>query len=57
MYERCRLAGGHGQWAPMSAGDVAGFVTRAGAGYKPKTVNEIVVALRSFLRFCYAGSD
>jgi hypothetical protein len=57
MHERCRLARGHGQWAPMSAGDVAGFVTRAGAGYKPKTVNEIVVALRSFLRFCYAGSD
>ena len=41
----------------MSAGDVAGFETRTGAGYKPKTVNEIVVALRSFLRFCYAGSD
>jgi hypothetical protein len=32
-------------------------VTRAGAGYKPKTVNEIVVALLLFLRFCYGGSD
>jgi hypothetical protein len=44
-----------GQWAPSSAGDVVRFVTRAGAGYKAKTVNEIVVGLRSFLRFCHAA--
>ena len=42
----------------ITAVDVAAFTARAGVGYKPKTVNEIVVGLRSLLRFCVrrAGS-
>jgi hypothetical protein len=32
-------------------GDLAAFITRAGVGYRPRTVNEIVVGLRSLLRF------
>jgi hypothetical protein len=43
-----------GGLAEITAGDVAAFITRAGAGYRPKTVNEIVVGLRSLLRFMYA---
>ena len=33
---------------------MAGFLRRAGAGHKPKTVNNIVIELRSLLRFLYA---
>jgi integrase/recombinase XerD len=38
----------------LGAGDVAVFMRRAGVGLKPKTVNEIAVGLRSFLRFLYS---
>ena len=48
------LRGADDRLADITAMDVAAFVTRAGVGYKPKTVNEIVVGLRSFLRFLYA---
>jgi len=39
--------------ADLSAGDVSGFVLQAARGLSPRTVNEIVVGLRSFLRFAY----
>jgi site-specific recombinase XerD len=40
--------------ADLSGSDVAAFLRWAGAGHKPKTVNNIVIELRSFLRFLYA---
>ncbi|MHB1534421.1 MAG: tyrosine-type recombinase/integrase [Acidimicrobiales bacterium] len=48
------LQGPDNELADITAGDVAAFIGRAGVGYKPKTVNEIVVGLRSLLRFLYA---
>src|ERR1019366_1590284 len=38
----------------LGAGDVAAFRRRAGVGLKPKTVNQVAVGLRSFLRFLYS---
>jgi hypothetical protein len=40
--------------AGLSGSDVAAFLHRAGAGHKPKTVNNTVIELRSFFRFLYA---
>ena len=49
-----RVLGERRRLREVSGSDVAAFVRRAGVGHKPKTVNNIVIGLRSFLRFLYA---
>jgi site-specific recombinase XerD len=51
--EECCGGGNRQDVASLRAADVSSFVLGAAGSRSPKTVNEIVIGLRSFLRFLY----
>jgi site-specific recombinase XerD len=54
LFLRRRCGGDPGRVASLGARDVSGFVlSESDRGLSPRTVNEVVVRLRSFLRYLY----